>query len=267
MYVKINGKRVCINKDDSLFKIKEMLYKESDVIIVNSFPTKDDRFLNEDDEISFIKKGCLPSLDELEVLMVSRHTRGVFEKLKKSTVGIAGLGGLGSNIAISLARVGVGKLILVDFDLVEPSNLNRQQYYISHIGLKKVEAIKDVIKNINPYVDLELYDQYIDKYNALDIFKDCDVVVEAFDNPICKAELTNSILINTDKFIVAGSGMAGYHSSNSIKTRKINSRFYLCGDEVNEAKEGNGLMAPRVIIAAGHMSNMVLRILLNENDI
>lgn len=205
--------------------------------------------------------------EELEALVVSRNKKGTFERLKKSIVGIAGLGGLGSNIAIALSRIGVGKLVLVDFDIVEPSNLNRQQYYIRHIGIKKTEAIKEVIKEISPYITIEIVNKYIDKNNAVDIFKQCDVVIEAFDNPKCKAELVNTILINTNKYIIAGSGMAGSFPSNSVITRKVSRKFYICGDGENEAKESSGIMAPRVIIAAGHMANMALRILLGENDV
>lgn len=267
MFIKVNSKDIEAEKSTTIYEMKEKMYSESNVTIINGFETSEDKVLTENDELTFIKKGKIPNRDELEELMVSRHTKGVFEKLKKSTIGVAGLGGLGSNIAIALSRIGIGKLVLVDFDVVEPSNLNRQQYYIRHIGMNKTEAIKDLIYEINPYVEIEIINKYINSINAIDIFKDCDVVIEAFDNAKCKAELVNTILVNTNKYVIGGSGMAGSFSSNSIVTRKVTSKFYICGDEENEAKEGSGLMAPRVIIAAGHMANMAVRILLEEKDV
>ncbi|GAA0126538.1 sulfur carrier protein ThiS adenylyltransferase ThiF [Clostridium sp. CTA-19] len=267
MLIKVNGRSVEISENVSINNIKEKMYPNSDMVIINGFPIKEDKILKDKDELTFIKKGEKPKKEELETLMVSRHTKGVFEKLKKSVVGVAGLGGLGSNIAIFLARIGVGRLVLVDFDVVEPSNLNRQQYYIRNIGMKKTDAIKEIIKEINSYILVEVVDRYLDKDNAIYTFKDCDVVIEAFDNAKCKAELVNAILLNTNKYIISGNGMAGSFSSNSIITKKINSRFYVCGDGENEAKEGSGLMAPRVSIAAGHMANMSVRILLGDSEV
>ncbi len=74
--------------------------------------------------------------------MIARHTPNLHNKLKSGKVAVLGLGGLGSNIAISLSRVGVGEIILVDYDVVEPSNLNRQQYFVKHIGMKKNRGTK-----------------------------------------------------------------------------------------------------------------------------
>lgn len=155
MKIFINEKVRIIEDKLTLFQVKDLLYKDSDVIILNGFQTKEDKSLKENDRLIFIKKGQLPKNDEIEYLLTARHTPGVHQKIKQACVGIAGLGGLGSNIAISLARLGVGKLILVDYDIVEPSNLNRQQYYIRHIGTKKTEAIKQLLNDINPFVDVE----------------------------------------------------------------------------------------------------------------
>lgn len=267
MIIKVNSKDVRIKEKSTIYEIKQKLYPNAHVIIINGFQVREDKQLTAGDVLTFIELGKKPKRDELEELMVSRHTKGVFEKLKKSTVGVAGIGGLGSNIAIALGRIGIGKLILVDFDVVEPSNLNRQQYYIRHIGMKKTDAIKEILREINPYIQVSTVDIYIDKNNVVDIFKECDVVIEAFDNPKCKADIVNSILINTDKYIVSGSGMAGSFSSNTISTKKVTRKLYVCGDGENEVKEGLGIMAPRVIIAAGHMSNMAVRILLGEKDV
>lgn len=192
----------------------------------------------------------------------------MYEKIEKARVGIAGLGGLGSNVAVSLARLGIGNLFLVDFDEVEASNLNRQQYFIEHIGIKKTEALKDVLKKINKDIKIETKNMYLDKSNIEDCFKDVDIIVEAFDNSRCKAEIVNTVLVKMpEKYIVSASGMAGYLPSNTIKTRKITDKFYLVGDGVSEVKEGYKLMAPRVAIAANHEANAVLRIILGEKNI
>lgn len=268
MRIKVNEKIIESSDEATIYSIKNSVKRDSDVVILNGFPIKEDKKLKDGDSLVFIKKGEVPTKDQLEELMMSRHTPGVFRILKNSTVGVAGLGGLGSNIAIALARVGVGKLVLVDYDVVEPSNLNRQQYYIKHIGMKKTEAIKELLKEINPFISVETVDKYIDKNNIVDIFRECKIIIEAFDNPQCKAELVNTILLKTkDKKIIGNSGMAGIFTSNSIETRKINSRFYLCGDGENEAKEGNGLMAPRVSIVAGHAANMAVRLLIGDEEI
>ncbi|MBS6184578.1 MAG: sulfur carrier protein ThiS adenylyltransferase ThiF, partial [Clostridium celatum] len=174
-------------------------------------------------------------------------------------------GGLGSNIALSLSRIGVANIKIVDFDIVEPSNLNRQQYYIKDIGEYKVIALKRNLKEVNPFINITDIIEKLNKNNIKKIFNDVDIIIEAFDNPECKAELSSIVLSEMkDKVLIVSSGMAGYYPSNDIITRKINNRFYICGDGVNEAKEGNGLMAPRVAICANHMANCALRIILGE---
>lgn len=268
MKIFINEKPMIVKDKAMAFDIKDTVKPEADIIILNGFIIKENTVLNDNDKLVLIKRGERPSKDELEYLLVSRHTPGVHEKVRKSCVGIAGIGGLGSNVAISLARLGIGKLILIDFDVVEPSNLNRQQYFVKHVGMFKTEAIKELIYEINPYVEVETINTYLDKDNIKECFNEADIVVEAFDNPECKAELINTLLTECkEKYIVAASGLAGYYSNNTIKTKKIRDRFYLVGDEVSEAKPGCGLMAPRVAIAANHQANTVLRIILGEEDV
>ena len=122
----------------------------ADVIVRNGFPCKEETTLLEGDQIVLFKRGERPTDDELWALMCARHTPGLANKLKKAKVGIAGLGGLGSNIALALARIGVGHLVLVDYDVVEPTNINRQQYLLAQLGLAKTEAIKETIEAITP---------------------------------------------------------------------------------------------------------------------
>jgi sulfur carrier protein ThiS adenylyltransferase len=189
-------------------------------------------------------------------------------KFKNAKIGIAGLGGLGSNVAVSLTRIGIGKLVLVDFDKVDKSNLNRQQYFLRHIGMYKTEALKEILQDINPDIELETRNVFVNQGNIEELFKDVDIVVEAFDKSESKAVLVNTLLLKMpDKLVVAGSGMAGCFSSNSIKTRKVRNNFYLAGDEFSDIDLGYKPLAPRVNIVANHQANMVIRLLLGEKDV
>ncbi len=265
MKVRVNEKETSVPSNVTLFQLKNQLKPGAEVTIYNGFPVDSDRSLREGDEIVLIKKGEIPFPEEFESLMAARHTPGVHRKIRKSVVGIAGLGGLGSVVAIALARVGVGKLILVDFDVVEPSNLNRQQYSVRQIGMPKTEALKENIAGINPYVRIETYQEKLNRDNVERIFKEASVVVEAFDKAEEKAMLINVVTEKMpDKYIVAASGVAGYGDNNEIKTVRFSSRVFIAGDQKTAAQPGIGLMAPRVGIVAHHQANTVLRILLGE---
>lgn len=206
--------------------------------------------------------------EQYDAMLIERHGQKVFDTLSKAYVGIAGLGGLGSNIAMMLARSGVGHLLLIDFDIVEPSNLNRQHYVISHLGMSKSEAIKKLILQANPYIKLDTRCLKITGENAPELFKDCDLVCEAFDKPEAKAELVNSLLENCPGLtLISGSGMAGCGSSNTIRTEKVMKNLYLCGDKVSGIESVGSLMAPRVQICAAHEANMALRLLLGISEV
>jgi sulfur carrier protein ThiS adenylyltransferase len=203
-------------------------------------------------------------MDNLNIMPMDK----ISEKLKNATVAIAGLGGLGSNVAVSLTRIGIGKLVLVDFDKVDKSNLNRQQYFLRHIGMNKTEALKEVLHDINTEVELETTNVFVDEANIEELFKDVDIIVEAFDNSKSKATLVNTVLLKMpNKPIVAGSGMAAHFSSNLIKTRKARNNFYLAGDEFSDIELGYKPLAPRVAIVANHQANMVLRLILGEDEV
>ena len=196
--------------------------------------------------------------------LLKRNVKGISKKLKKTRVCILGLGGLGSNVAVLLARSGIGFLKLVDFDTVEASNLNRQQYRISHIGIKKTEAMKSIIKEINPFVETEVLDIKIDRKNIYSTVGDIEIVVEAIDRAETKAMLMEELLTNTNKIVVSASGMAGLGSANEIVTRKIKDNFYLVGDNYSDYEEYLGIMSTRVMICAAHQANIVLRLILGE---
>lgn len=205
---------------------------------------------------------------QLREMRCERHGEKVENILHDSSVAIAGLGGLGSHVAFALTRVGVGKLILIDFDTVDISNLNRQEYRIQHIGLPKTEALKEQLLEINPYMEIETHSVKMDETNSVQLLKDADVICEAFDNPEAKSMLVDVVLSKLpEKYLVAGSGMAGYESSNTIQTERITNRFYLCGDKVSGIEQGMSLMAPRVAVCAAHEANMIVRILLEREEV
>jgi sulfur carrier protein ThiS adenylyltransferase len=265
--VRINETAVDIEEGLTLEAVAGLHKADADVLILNGFPAPADTTLNDGDELFLIRRGEVPTEEELERLMAARHTPGVHARLKRASVGIAGVGGLGSAVAVALARVGVGRLVIADFDVVEPSNLNRQQYFIDQIGRYKVDALVENLQRINPYVTVEAHSVLLDPKNIPLVFSACTIIVEAFDRADMKAMLVNRVLESMPQStVVAASGLAGYGSNNSITTRKVSRRLYLVGDSVSEAAPGNGLMAPRVGIAAHHQANQVVRILLGEDE-
>lgn len=267
MNVRINEKEMIVEQQLTLGEIADLYKPGADLLILNGFPASPELRPKDGDALFLIKRGEIPSSEELEATMAARHTPGVHQKLKRAVVGIAGVGGLGSAVAVALARVGVGRLVIADFDMVEPSNLNRQQYFVDQIGMSKVEALTANLARINPYVIVEPHVTLLDHDNAPAIFSGCSIVVEAFDRAEMKAMLVETILsVMSGATVVAASGMAGYASGNSIVSRRISDRLYLVGDGASAAEPGNGLMAPRVGIAACHQANQVLRLLLGEDE-
>lgn len=202
---------------------------------------------------------------EIEQALIARHGIELHNRFKRGKVAICGLGGLGSNIAICLARAGIGKLHLIDFDRVDLSNIHRQQYRISQIGMLKTEVLTELIKEIAPYTEVVTDSVKITENNYVNLLREDDIICEAFDNPEAKAMLVNGVMETfPEKYMVAASGMAGLASANEIKTRKITSYFYLCGDEKTDVSDGLGLVAPRVMVCGAHQAHMVLRILAGD---
>lgn len=207
----------------------------------------------------------IPTKEEWNKALAERHGEDVQKKFSAATVAICGLGGLGSNIANSLARVGIGKLILIDFDRVDITNLHRQQYKANQIGQYKTDALSENLKEIAPYIEIETHTERVTEENAVRLLQGADIICEAFDNAECKAMLTNLVLEEMpDKYLVAASGMAGFGSVNSIRTRKVTSKFYLCGDERSDVQSEGSLVASRVMLCAAHQAHTVLRILAEQ---
>lgn len=184
--------------------------------------------------------------------------------LSKKTVGIAGAGGLGSNCAVALARVGIGKIIICDFDFIAKSNLNRQYYFYEQVGQKKAFAIEENILFINPKVKVKACDLKLNPQNIHTVFKKCDVIVEAFDLAEMKEMIIETVQTKLPHIpLITGLGMAGWGDSNSIKVRRVDN-LYICGDEKSEISEELPPLAPRVGIVANMQANTVMEILLNE---
>ena len=233
--------------------------------------------------------GCVPrtpSREEMLAALVERQGAENVQKLQAVTVAVCGLGGLGSNVAIALARAGVGKLILIDFDCVDVTNLHRQQYKASQVGVAKAVALPENLREISPYIELESHQVRVTEENVMELVGKADIVVEAFDNAEAKAMLVNAVLEHNaevasamaegedranpsagegraadQKFLVAASGMAGFDDANSIQTRRISRRFYMCGDGVSDVNDGVGLVAPRVMACAAHQALTIIRII------
>ena len=186
------------------------------------------------------------------------------QKLSNKTVGIAGCGGLGSNCAVALARVGVGKLILADFDKVDPSNLNRQYFFADQVGTAKVKALGENIKRIDPSIITELHEIRLYEENIPEIFGDCDVIVEAFDLAEMKQMLIETLIAEMpEKPLVCGVGLAGWGANQEIGMEVFNN-IYICGDQSNEVSPDFPPLAPRVGIVANMEANQVLEILLGR---
>lgn len=209
----------------------------------------------------------IPTKQEMERALRERHGEALQKRISSAAVAVCGLGGLGSNIAVSLARAGIGKLILIDSDRVDITNLHRQQYKANQIGLYKTEALKENLKEIAPYVRTQIYTERITEENIRTILKEADIICEAFDDPIAKAVLVEEVSVYMkEKYLIAASGMAGLGSGNMIRTKKITDHFYLCGDGISDIKNGRGLISSRVMLCAAHQAHMVLRILSGEAE-
>ncbi|MFA4864587.1 MAG: sulfur carrier protein ThiS adenylyltransferase ThiF [Bacteroidales bacterium] len=193
--------------------------------------------------------------------MNDQHIR---TKLKDKVVGIAGCGGLGSNCAVALARVGVGKLVITDYDKVDVSNLNRQYFFTDQVGKAKVIALKENINRIDPLIKVETHEIQLNEENIPDIFKECDVIVEAFDRAEMKQMIVETVLEKMpDHYLICGSGLAGWGENESIGMT-VTGKLYFFGDGSNEVSEDFPPLAPRVGVVANMQANQVLEIILGK---
>ena len=210
---------------------------------------------------------CGITRDEWRAALDERFGRELRERFEDARVAVCGLGGLGSNVAIALARSGVGCLHLIDFDRVDITNLNRQQYEVSQLGMPKTEALPQNLARIAPYCQVVAQTLKISEQDIPGLFDDDDIVCECFDKPEAKAMLVQGVLETyPGKPLVAASGMAGLSTVNTIRTRKVGRSLYLCGDGQSDVSDGLGLVSSRVLACAAHEAHMVLRLLAGEVD-
>jgi sulfur carrier protein ThiS adenylyltransferase len=204
----------------------------------------------------------------MERALTARHHNDIQQQFHQAKVGIMGLGGLGSAVAISLVKIGIGQLILADFDVVVLSNIHRQHYFIDQIGLLKTAALKKTLVRSNPFVAIRTLNVKLSEQSIPRLFTGVDVLVECFDNPAMKAAALRSVLQQMpDTSYVGSSGMAGYGSGNTILARRIKPRVYIIGDNTSEVGDDTPLFAPRVGIAAQHQANQVVRLLLGIDEV
>lgn len=200
--------------------------------------------------------------------LAARHGAALAARLQAATVAVCGLGGLGSNIALALARAGVGRLLLLDFDRVDLSNLHRQQYKAAQIGQYKTAALAQNLQEIAPYLQTDLRTVRVTADNLADLLAPAEIVCEAFDEPEAKAMLVEGVLTQMpEKYLLAASGMAGLGSGNMIRSRRVSPHFYLCGDEVSDVADCGALFAPRVMLCAAHQALLAVRIIAGEFDV
>ena len=178
-------------------------------------------------------------------------------KIQQVVIGIAGAGGLGSNCSVNLVRSGFTKFVIVDFDQVEYSNLNRQFYFYDQVGRPKVEALKENLLRINPNVELEIHQQRIEGDNIEELFQKCHMIVEAFDQASYKKLLVEHY-INQNKLIVSASGIGGWDNSDQLKTHKVKDDLYIVGDLTSQVSKEVPPCAPRVAIAAAKQADIIL---------
>lgn len=209
----------------------------------------------------------IPSREVMREALNIRHGEDLQNKISAARVAVCGLGGLGSNIAIALARAGVGHLHLIDFDRVDLTNLNRQQYAVGQLGQYKTDALRETLSLVSPYCDVTCDTIQVTEENLPDLLKAEDYICEAFDRAEAKAMLVSGVLEHfPEKYLVAGSGLAGLGSANTIQTRRVSKRFYLCGDGTSDSSVGLGLVASRVLVCAAHEANMILRLIAGETE-
>ena len=207
------------------------------------------------------------SREQLDQAFGARFPEEMRTKLRNARVAVAGLGGLGSNIAVMLARSGIGELLLVDFDTVDVTNLNRQMYLIPQLGKPKAEALPEILYQINPYLTYRSVCIKVTPDNVKELFSEYPIVCEAFDKPDQKAMLVRELLMQCPKTtVVSGNGMAGYADANEIRTCQVMKRLYVCGDQSTDVGNGIGLIAPRVAVCAAHEANKVLQLIMQTES-
>lgn len=239
----------------------------ADILLLNGMRADPDTLVQDGDVCAVIKLGEMPTGREVDRTLTARHGHATQERLRRAVVGVLGLGGLGSSLACCLAKIGVGKLILADYDVVTLSNLHRQQYFLDQVGLRKTEALAASLLRINPYLDVRLIPRRLREEDIPRHFAAADVLAECFDDPAMKAAALRATLLHLPgTSYVGASGVAGTGPGEAIVRRRLKPGVYLVGDGASEAGPTGGLFAPRVGIAAHQQANQVLRLILGLDE-
>ena len=265
--LKVNERDYPFTEGMRLGELADRLKPGADMLVLNGAPASRDSLLQDKDICSLIKIGEIPSALDMQHTLEARHGREVQRRFKQATVGIMGIGGLGSAVVLSLAKIGIGRLIIADHDVVVLSNIHRQHYFIDQIGMKKTVALKKTLVRVNPFVSITALDIKLTEKNIPKLFGDVDVLVECLDDPAMKAQALRTVIQNLPETdYIGASGVAGYGDSNSIACRKIKDRIFIVGDGTSDARDSSGLFAPRVGIAAHHQANQVVRLILGLKE-
>ncbi len=263
MRININEQWQEISAETTLEQLRCQEFPRADICVLNGGEAKADTLLQSGDHVVFICSGNSPDAAEFDSMLKARHGAVVQQTLKRSCVAIAGVGGLGSNVAIALARAGIGHLIIADHDVVELSNLQRQQYFLDQLGRPKVIALAATLKRINPGLQLTEHHSKVSAHNIITLFAAAHILVEAFDDANAKAELTQTWMQTfPERPLVAASGVAGFGAANSIVTQHPFANLYLCGDGGSAVETVGSLCASRVGVAASHQAHAAVRLLL-----
>ncbi|MDR0362323.1 MAG: sulfur carrier protein ThiS adenylyltransferase ThiF [Planctomycetota bacterium] len=254
-----------------MHELASLFLPGADIAVVNGMPRDLSEwpgiFPGASADVVLARRGEMSTPGAYAALVAARNPPGVTETLARATVGIAGCGGLGSHAALALARLGVGKLVLADFDVVEPTNLNRQAFFAGDIGEKKAPALARQIGRVNPVVRTEAHDLRLDPDNIPGVFRECGILLECLDAAEAKQMLVETALDRLPEVtVVAVSGLAGLGDGNAVRTRKAASRLWLVGDGESAIEDGIGLAAPRVLVAAGQQALCAARVLLGMRD-
>ena len=203
-----------------------------------------------------------PTRQELRAALVARQGERRTRLLEAATVAVCGLGGLGSAVALMLARSGVGRLLLFDFDRVDISNLHRQQYLPGQVGMTKFDALTHNLRLLMLGTEVGGQAVRLTEDNILPLLSPADVVIECFDDADAKAMLVDAVLSKLPTVpVIAASGMAGLGDGNEIVTRRLGRRLWVCGDGASDVSDQGTLYCPRVQLCAAHQALTAVRLL------
>lgn len=206
------------------------------------------------------------SKEEINAALGKGLKQAQLDALHNARVAVVGLGGLGSNIAVALTRLGVSNLYLYDFDRVELSNLNRQYYFLDDVGEYKAAALVKHLRRINPYADLHAQTVRVTQENIPALLSHCDLICEALDDAASKAMLVSTVLSTwSDKKLIAASGIAGFGKAEEITSKKITKNLYLCGDGSSDFQD-LPLCGARVALCAMQQALLAARIILDLEE-